>query len=328
MGGNIAALLCSRGERVVLFDDFHNSHPVVLEQLSRITGQAIEYVEGDILDTMLLRRVLCDYAVDAVVHCAGLKSVPQSLSTPERYFSCNAQGTQTVLDAMRETSTRTLVFSSSASVYGDGGMGPLVEEHPLRPTHPYGESKRLAEQAMLDMARKEPNQWRMAILRCFHPVGAHVGGFLDAHLPGAMDHAMPHLIRVATGQVKEFLVYGGDYATPDGTSLRDYLHIEDVARAYAMVLDHVTLQTGVAVLNLGRGTPVSMLQLLRTFETASGCPIPYRIVERRPGDTPVLWSDSSKAWRLLGWRAQHDVLRMCHDAWQWHVHGRAHNRKN
>jgi UDP-glucose 4-epimerase len=317
IGSHTCAALAARGERFIILDNFCNSRRSVLDRLARITGSAVDCVEGDVRDAALLARVLRERGIGAVIHFAGLKAVAESVREPVRYYEHNVGGTLTLLAAMRSAGVRTLVFSSSATVYGDPISSPIGEDFALQPANPYGWSKRMAEQALADVDISEPGQWRIARLRYFNPVGAHESGLIGEDPQGTPDNLMPYVAQVAAGRRPELSVFGGDYPTEDGTCLRDYIHVSDLAEGHVAALRYLRATPGLLTLNLGTGRPVSVLQMVHAFERASGQRVPYRITARRAGDVPAYWADPTRAGQLLGWRALRDVEAMCADVWRW-----------
>lgn len=317
IGSHTCAALAAQGERFVILDNFCNSQRTVLERLARITGAPVDCVEGDVRDGALLARVLRERSIGAVIHFAGLKAVGESVRDPLRYYDNNVGGTLTLLAAMRDAGVRTVVFSSSATVYGDPITSPIREDFALQPANPYGWSKLMAEQALADVERSEPGQWRIARLRYFNPVGAHESGLIGEDPQDVPNNLMPYVAQVAVGQRPELSVFGGDYPTEDGTGVRDYIHVSDLAEGHVAALRYLRAHPGLLTLNLGTGQPVSVLQMVHAFERASGRPVPYRITDRRPGDVPAYWADPSQAEQRLGWRATRGVDRMCEDVWRW-----------
>ena len=317
IGSHTCAALAAQGLPYVILDNFSNSKPSVLDRLARITGEKPLCIEGDVRDSALLARVLREHAITAVIHFAGLKAVGESVREPLRYYDTNVSGTVTLLAAMRDANVRTLVFSSSATVYGDPAGSPIGEDAPLQPTNPYGQTKFMAEQILADLDRSEPGQWRLARLRYFNPVGAHESGLIGEDPQDIPNNLMPFVAQVAAGARKELSVFGGDYPTADGTGVRDYIHVSDLAEGHVAALRYLQKNPGLLTVNLGTGEPVSVLQMVQAFERASGVPVPYRIVDRRPGDVAAYWADGSRAERLLGWKAQRDVDQMCADVWRW-----------
>ena len=317
IGSHMCVALAQAGEPFVVLDNFSNSRPSVLERVGRITGQVPECVRGDVRDAALLRQLFARHKFTAVIHFAALKAVGESVRDPLAYYENNVAGTVTLLQAMREAGVRQLVFSSSATVYGDPASLPIREDFPLSATNPYGWSKLMMEQVLADVDASEPGQWRIARLRYFNPVGAHESGLIGEDPQGVPNNLMPYVAQVAAGR-REFLnVWGNDYPTPDGTGQRDYIHVCDLAEGHVAALRYLREHPGLLTVNLGTGRPVSVLEMVRGFEQASGRPVPYQIGPRRPGDVAACWADPSLAERLLGWRTRRDVRAMCEDAWRW-----------
>ena len=317
IGSHTCVALAGCGERFLILDHFGNSRRSVLERLGRITGAVPECVEGDIRDGALLRRIFAQYPIESVIHFAALKAVGESVREPLRYYDNNIGGTLTLLQAMRAAGVKTLVFSSSATVYGDPASLPIREQAPLSATNPYGQTKLMMEQILADTAASEPGQWSIARLRYFNPVGAHESGLIGEDPQDAPNNLMPYVAQVAAGMRPSLNVFGGDYDTPDGTGMRDYIHVSDLAAGHVAALRYLREHKGVLTVNLGTGRPVSVLDMVRSFEKASARPVPYQVVPRRPGDVAQCWADPSLAQQLLGWRAELDVERMCADAWRW-----------
>lgn len=317
IGSHTCAALAGQGLPFVVLDNFANSKPSVLERLARITGQAVPFVEGDVRDHRTVANVLRERGITSVIHFAGLKAVGESVSNPLKYYDTNVAGTVTLLSAMREANVRTLVFSSSATVYGDPISSPIPEDAALHPMNPYGHTKHMAEQIMADLDQSEPGQWRLARLRYFNPVGAHESGLIGEDPQDIPNNLMPFVAQVAAGVRQELSIFGGDYPTADGTGVRDYIHVSDLAEGHVAALRYLQQHAGLLTLNLGTGDPVSVLQMVQAFERACGKPVPYRIVDRRPGDVPAYWADPASAERLLGWRATRNVDQMCADVWRW-----------
>lgn len=317
IGSHTCVALAAAGMPFVVLDNFCNSRPDVLERVGRITGDAVERVQGDVRDGALLARVFARYPIEAAIHFAALKAVGESVSEPLRYYDNNVAGTVSLLQAMRRAEVRTLVFSSSATVYGDPAQLPIREDAPLNATNPYGRTKLMMEQVLADVAAAEPGQWRLARLRYFNPVGAHESGLIGEDPMGIPNNLMPYVAQVAVGQRECLSVYGNDYPTPDGTGLRDYIHVCDLAEGHVAALRYLARHTGLLTVNLGTGQPVSVLEMVRAFEAASGRAVPYRVVARRAGDVAACWADPTLAQTLLGWRARYGVRRMCEDVWRW-----------
>lgn len=317
IGSHTCVALAACEEQFVVLDNFGNSRRSVLERMQRITGKQPICVEGDIRDAELLRRIFLQYPIKEVIHFAALKAVGESVREPLRYYDNNISGTVSLLQAMREANVKTLVFSSSATVYGDPASLPIREDFPLSATNPYGQTKLMMEQVLADADASEPGQWRIARLRYFNPVGAHESGLIGEDPQDVPNNLMPYVAQVAAGQRPYLSVYGDDYATPDGTGTRDYIHVTDLAAGHVAALRYLRTHTGLLTVNLGTGRPVSVLEMVKSFEKASGQPVPYQVVARRAGDVAQCWADPALAERLLGWKAELDVDRMCADAWRW-----------
>ncbi|MGX5662762.1 UDP-glucose 4-epimerase GalE [Diaphorobacter nitroreducens] len=317
IGTHTCAALADAGIPTLLLDNFSNSRRSVLDRLARITGKPVACVEGDVRDAQLLRQLFASHPIEGVIHFAALKAVGESVREPLRYYENNVAGTVSLLRAMQAAGVRTLVFSSSATVYGDPASLPIREDSPLSATNPYGWSKLMMEQVLADVDHAEPGQWRIARLRYFNPVGAHESGLIGEDPQDIPNNLMPYVAQVATGQREVLSVYGGDYPTPDGTGVRDYIHVCDLAEGHVAALRYLRAHPGLLTVNLGTGRPVSVLEMVRGFEQASGRAVPYQVVARRPGDVAACWADPALAERLLGWRARRDVQAMCRDAWRW-----------
>ena len=317
IGSHLCVALAQAGEPYLVVDNFSNSRPSVLERVARITGQAPAFVEGDVRDVALLQQLFARHTISAVVHLAAFKAVGESVREPLMYYGNNVAGTVALLQAMRDAGVRSMVFSSSATVYGDPASLPIREDFPLSATNPYGWSKLMMEQVLADVAAAEPGLWRIARLRYFNPVGAHESGLIGEDPRGIPNNLLPYVAQVAAGQREALSVYGNDYPTVDGTGVRDYIHVCDLAEGHVAALHYLRQHPGLLTVNLGTGQPVSVLEMVRGFEQASGRPVPYRIVARRPGDVAACWADPALAERLLGWRARRGVEAMCRDAWRW-----------
>lgn len=315
--GSHAAVEClAAGHEVVVFDNLSNSSVVALDRVAQIAGRQVAFVEGDIRDRAALREVFGKHAIDAVVHFAGLKAVGESVEKPLLYYDNNIAGSIVLFETMAGAGVRSVVFSSSATVYGDPASVPITEDFPLSATNPYGRSKLFIEDMLRDVARAE-HSWSIALLRYFNPAGAHESGLIGEDPRGIPNNLMPYIAQVAGGRRPHLNIFGGDYPTPDGTGVRDYIHVVDLARGHVAALNRLQVLNGAHVWNLGAGRGVSVLEMVRAFEAASGKAVPYRIVERRPGDVAQCWADPSRAARDLGWRAVYDLQRMCTDAWRW-----------
>jgi UDP-glucose 4-epimerase len=287
----------------------------VVDALERITGRRPSFIHGDVRDTALLQQVLEDHRIDAVVHFAALKVVGDSLEQPIEYYANNVQGTISLLQAMQATTVRTLVFSSSATVYGHPQYLPIDEKHPTAALTPYGRSKLVVEEMLADLVHSDSG-WRVACMRYFNPVGAHESGLIGENPRGRPNNLMPVIVQVAAEQRRELDVFGGDYPTADGTGVRDYIHVMDVAEGHAAVLWYLAAQPGWHGFNLGTGRGYSVLEVVRSFERATGRPIPYRVIDRRPGDVAACYADPTAASSLLGWKAKRSLDDMCRSAWK------------
>ena len=316
IGSHTCVVLAGRGHELVIADNFSNSSPSVLARLQRITGAPMAFHEVDLRDRQGVHGLLGQGRFDAVIHFAALKAVGESCERPLDYFDNNIGGTIHLLQAMRAHGVRRLVFSSSATVYGDPDSVPVREDAPLRTTNPYGRTKLVMEQLIGDLCASDPG-FHAVNLRYFNPVGAHPSGLIGEAPGGVPNNLMPYVCQVAVGRRERLAVFGGDWPTVDGTGVRDYIHVVDLARAHADALDFLVREGRSANINLGTGRGTSVLELVRSFERASGCAVPYDIVDRRPGDVAEVYADPSLAHELLGWRAEHDIDAMCRDAWRW-----------
>lgn len=316
IGGHTAVVLAERGHQVVIADNFSNSSRAAVARLEQVIGASLPLHELDVRDAAALARLFSQYAFDAVMHFAALKAVGESCEKPLDYFDNNISGTITVLQAMRAANVRRLVFSSSATVYGDPTHVPVREDAPLQATNPYGRTKLVMEQLIGDLCGADPG-FRAAVLRYFNPVGAHPSGLIGEDPSGPPNNLMPFVCQVAVGRREKLRIFGNDYATPDGTGVRDYLHVMDLARAHVDALDYLCAKDRNVTVNLGTGNGVSVLELVKAFERASGKTVAYDIVARRPGDSASVYADPSLAKELLGWTAELDVDAMCRDAWRW-----------
>ena len=317
IGLHTAAVLTEAGHAVVLFDNFSNSKPLALKRLEAIVGRAVPCVEGDVRSRQDMDGLFDRYPISAVIHFAGLKAVGESQVQPLRYYDNNVTGTLVLLGAMQRAEVRRIVFSSSATVYGDADSSPIPETAALHPANAYGRSKLMVEDILRDLHVAAPG-WSIALLRYFNPVGAHPGGLIGEDPNGIPNNLMPFVTQVAVGRLPELQVFGGDYPTPDGSGVRDYIHVMDLAEGHRAALDWALRDPReILTANLGTGQGCSVLDLVRAFERASGKAIPYRIVTRRPGDVAACWSDPSLARERLGWAAKRSLEDMCRDAWNW-----------
>lgn len=316
IGSHTVVALLQAGHELVIFDNLSNSSIRVLERIERIAGVRPAFVEGDIRDAGAMAAVFKAWPITAVIHFAGLKSVGESVAQPMRYYDNNLVGTLRLCEAMAEAGVRNLVFSSSATVYGDPHAVPIREDFPLQATNPYGRTKLQIEEMLRDFAASDP-AWRIALLRYFNPVGAHASGLIGEDPRGIPNNLMPFVTQVAIGRRPELSVFGNDYPTPDGTGVRDYIHVVDLARGHLAALTALEVAAGVQTVNLGTGRGYSVLEVIAAFEKASGRRVPYRIVPRRPGDVAACYADPAFAQAQLGWTAEFDLDAMCRDAWRW-----------
>jgi len=316
IGSHTCVILAERGHQLVIADNYCNSSPGVLNRLHAITGQRFDARRVDLRERGTLYQVLADEHFDAVIHFAALKAVGESCAHPLQYFDNNISGTIYLLQAMQTAGVRNLVFSSSATVYGNPASIPVRENAPLQVTNPYGRSKLVMEQLIADVTTSNPH-FRAAILRYFNPVGAHPSGLIGEDPHGIPNNLMPYLCQVAVGRRKQLNIFGGDWPTVDGTGVRDYIHVMDLARAHADALEYLKREDRNLTVNLGTGQGTSVLQLLQAFERASGRKIPYQITGRRTGDVAEIWAEPTLARQRLGWSAELDINAMCRDAWRW-----------
>jgi len=304
------------GYNVIGLDNLVNSNAEVVNRLARITGKTPHFVKGDVRDRALLDRLFAEHAIAGVIHFAALKAVGESVSQPLEYYGNNLDGLITLCTAMQSAGVRQLVFSSSATVYGNPHTVPILENFPLSATNPYGQTKLMGEQILRDLEISHP-EWRIAFLRYFNPVGAHESGWIGEDPGGIPNNLMPYVAQVAAGRRKTLSIYGGDYPTVDGTGVRDYIHVSDLADGHVAALVYLGKHRRGLTVNLGTGRGYSVLEVVKAYERASGRPVPYQIVARRPGDIAACYADPSLANELLGWRAQRDLDRMCADSWRW-----------
>jgi len=311
------------GHDVLVVDNFCNASRDVISRLSRLTNREVPCREVDILDRTGLDVVFEEFRPEAVIHFAGLKAVGESSIIPARYYAVNVAGSINVIEAMERAGCGRIVFSSSATVYGAPQYLPLDEEHPLAATNPYGRSKLQVEDILRDQAAARPD-WAVAILRYFNPVGAHDSGLIGESPRGAPNNLMPFVAQVAAGKRKQLSIFGNDYDTRDGTGVRDYIHVVDLARAHVAALDWTSREFGARPFNLGVGNGTSVLEMIDSFEAASGRKVPYEVVERRPGDVASCYADATRAADELGWRAIRDIDDMCASGWRWQMAMDAH----
>lgn len=317
IGSHTTLALLEAGHEVVVLDNLCNSSEESLRRIERLCGRAPEFVRGDVRDRALLDDLFAARPFGAVLHFAGLKAVGESVRQPLDYYENNVAGSLTLCQAMSHAGLFRLVFSSSATVYGEPTQMPIREDFPTGvPTNPYGRSKLMVEELLGDLARSEP-RWSIGLLRYFNPVGAHASGLIGEDPNGIPNNLLPYVSQVAIGKLQELSVFGADYPTVDGTGVRDYIHVVDLADGHLKALQALDGRQGVHVWNLGTGTGYSVLQIVHAFEQASGIPIPYRLVARRPGDIAECWADPARAAAELGWKAERGLAEMMRDTWRW-----------
>ena len=317
IGSHTVIELQNAGHEVVVVDNLSNSSEVALQRVVEITGKEVTLYQVDIRDRAGLNRVMDKHSCDCCIHFAGLKAGGESVSLPWEYYDNNIHGTLVLLDVMRKNGCKNIIFSSSATVYGDPAVIPITEECPKgQCTNPYGHTKSMLEQIMMDIQKADP-AWNVVLLRYFNPIGAHQSGAIGEDPNGIPNNLMPYITQVAVGKLKELGVFGDDYDTPDGTGVRDYIHVVDLAIGHVKALAAIERKCGIAVYNLGTGKGYSVLDVVHAFEEATGVRIPYTIRPRRAGDIAVCYSDPSKAEKELGWKARFDLVDMCRDAWRW-----------
>lgn len=316
IGSHTIVELLTAGHEVVILDNLSNSRREVLQSIEEITGKRPDFVEGDMRDAALLEDLFTRYRFDAVIHFAGLKAVGESVSKPLEYYENNVHGSIVLFQAMTRHGVKQLVFSSSATVYGDPDALPIREDAPLRATNPYGRTKLMIEEILEDLAKADPD-WRIATLRYFNPIGAHRSGLIGEAPNGIPNNLLPYVAQVATGKLEYLSVFGNDYPTPDGTGVRDFIHVVDLALGHLKALDFLRAHAGLHVFNLGTGKGYSVLEIVRAFEQASGKTVAYKMVPRRPGDIASCYANTDKALLELGWQAERGLDLMCADAWRW-----------
>ncbi len=320
IGSHTCVELLNAGREIVVVDNFVNSSPKACDRVRKITGKDFPLEECDIRDEKALGAVFGKYPIEAVIHFAGLKAVGESCSKPLLYYENNIGGTLSLLKVMKEHNVKTIVFSSSATVYGSKNSAPFSEEAETGgTTNPYGTTKLFIEQILRDVSTAD-GDWSVSILRYFNPIGAHESGLIGEAPNGIPNNLMPYIAQVAIGKLKVLGVFGDDYPTPDGTGVRDYIHVVDLAKGHLAALDRALKIKGTEVFNLGTGKGVSVFELIHAFEKATGVKIPYTVRERRPGDIAVSYADASKAEKILGWKAEKNAVDACRDSWNWQSH--------
>ena len=320
IGSHTCVELLKAGHDVVIVDNLCNSKQRVLDRITTISGGVPVFYNLDVRDKAKLSEVFATHKIDAVIHFAGLKAVGESVSKPLEYYNNNVYGTLILAEVMAEHQVFNLVFSSSATVYGDPASVPISEDFPLSATNPYGRSKLIVEEMLRDLPVASAD-WHIVLLRYFNPVGAHESGLIGEDPNGVPNNLMPYVAQVAAGKLAQLSVYGDDYPTPDGTGVRDYIHVVDLALGHVLALTALTQKAGVLTYNLGTGIGYSVLEMVAAFERASGKPVPYRLVARRAGDIASCYADPGLAARELGWQALRDIDAMCRDSWHWQTYG-------
>jgi UDP-glucose 4-epimerase len=319
IGSHACVALLAAGHSVTVIDNLSNSRREVLDRVAQITGERPLFFQSDVRDLPSLRSIFATTPIDAVIHFAGLKAVGESVAQPLRYYDCNVGGAIALCKAMAEAAVKTLIFSSSATVYGDPASVPIREDFPRSATNPYGASKLMIEDILADLAHAD-STWRIARLRYFNPVGAHESGLIGEEPNGVPNNLLPYVAQVAAGKRPQLSVFGSDYPTPDGTGVRDYIHVMDLVEGHLAALNYLLDQGGLLTVNLGTGCGYSVLDMVRAFAAASGRPVPYARVPRRPGDVATCYADPQLAADLLGWQARRGIEQMCADAWRWQQH--------
>ena len=316
IGSHTCVALTNAGYSVVVMDNLVNSKVESIARIEMITGKHIRFYRTDMLDEEGMRQIFEDNKIDAVIHFAGLKAVGESVQKPLEYYHNNISGTLSLLRVMREYGCRTMIFSSSATVYGCNNPVPYQEDMPTSATNPYGYTKVMIEQMLRDICVADP-QFSVVALRYFNPIGAHESGMIGEDPRGIPNNLMPYITQVAIGRREKLSIYGNDYPTPDGTGVRDYIHVVDLAKGHVAAVKYVVSGLGCEVFNLGTGIGYSVLDMVHAFEKANGVKVPYQIVGRRPGDLPTCYADPAKSERVLGWKAEKNLEDMCRDSWNW-----------
>lgn len=316
IGSHTTVELLKAGHDVVIVDNFSNSKPEALRRTEELAGRPFTFVKGDLLDAPVIDELFRRHQPEAVIHFAAFKAVGESVAQPLKYYHNNITGTIVLCEAMVRHGVKTMVFSSSATVYGEPRTVPVTEDFPLFAMNPYGQTKLLMEQVFRDLYRADPS-WNIALLRYFNPVGAHPSGRIGEDPNGIPNNLFPYITQVAVGKLPELSIFGGDYPTPDGTGVRDFIHVVDLAVGHLKALEALKGKTGCVAYNLGTGRGASVLEAVKAFEQVSGKKLAHRIVARRPGDAASCYCDPSKAGRELGWKTERDLITMCADAWRW-----------
>lgn len=318
IGSHACFELIKAGYEVIVLDNFSNSSSASIGIVEKLTGKRIPFVNGDVRNQKDLQNVFAEYEVNAVLHFAGLKSVGESVVHPLSYFDNNFNGTLNLCKVMADFDCKVLAFSSSATVYGKPDEVPVNENFPLSATNPYARSKLMVEDMLRDLFSSDKD-WSIGLLRYFNPIGAHESGLIGENPNGTPNNLMPFISQVAAGKIDKLRIFGGDYLTPDGSGVRDYIHVIDLAKGHVKALDKLLRKPDLVAVNFGTGRGYSVLEMVRAFEKSSGCRVPYEIVARRPGDVAICYADPNFAWECLGWRAEHGIDRMCEDTWRWQL---------
>lgn len=317
IGSHTCVELLNAGYEVVVLDNLSNASEKSLERVEKLTGKKVTFYKGDILDRTILQTIFEKEKIDSCIHFAGLKAVGESVAKPWEYYNNNIAGTLTLVDEMRKNGCKNIIFSSSATVYGDPAEIPITEECPKgQCTNPYGWTKSMLEQILTDIQKADP-EWNVILLRYFNPIGAHESGTIGENPNGVPNNLMPYITQVAVGKLKELGVFGNDYDTHDGTGVRDYIHVVDLALGHVKAIEKLNDNPGIVIYNLGTGNGYSVLDIVKNFEAATGIHIPYVIKARRPGDIATCYCDAGKAERELHWKAERDLKTMCADSWRW-----------
>ena len=317
IGSHTCVELQQAGYDVVVLDNLSNASEKSLERVKALTGKEVTFYRGDILDRDILNEIMEKEKIDCCIHFAGLKAVGESVVKPWEYYNNNIAGTLTLVDVMRQHGCKNIIFSSSATVYGDPAFVPITEECPKgQCTNPYGWTKSMLEQILTDIQKADPS-WNVILLRYFNPIGAHKSGKIGENPNGIPNNLMPYITQVAVGKLPKLGVFGNDYPTPDGTCIRDYIHVLDLATGHVKALERLKKNAGLDIYNLGTGIGYSVLDVIHNFEAATGITIPFEFKPRRAGDIPVNYSNADKAWKELGWKAQYGIKEMCEDSWRW-----------
>jgi UDP-glucose 4-epimerase len=317
IGSHTCIELLNEGHEVVVMDNLYNASEKALERVEKITGKKVVFCKVDMLDKEAMNQIFEEHSIDAVIHFAGLKAVGESVAKPLEYYHNNMTGTFNLCSVMRDHGVKNIIFSSSATVYGDPAEIPITENCPKgKITNPYGQTKGMLEQVLTDLHTADP-EWNVVLLRYFNPIGAHESGMIGEDPKGIPNNLVPYIAQVAVGKLKALGVFGNDYDTHDGTGVRDYIHVVDLAKGHVKALKKLEKGSGVSIYNLGTGTGYSVLDVLHAFEKACGKELPYEIKPRRPGDIAACYADPAKAYRELGWKAEFGIEKMCEDSWRW-----------